>query len=911
MGSQQQPVRYRIGNAYNHGWLNYKLLLLFFLSLLIVPFVRGVVNNKTNALASTYYVSPTGSDSNDGTSIATAWQSIDAVNANSWKLAPGDQVLFEGGQSFYGSLFFMHCGTPNDRITISSYGSGKAKINAAQDQAAIKVYNCGGYTISNLVLEGHGSSTNSSGMGIEFVTDSVPAITYSHVDIRNTEVFGHIGHGIAFTSFSGAQASGYSDVVIDGNSVHDNQWDGIATWGTQRLSAAEPLKFSNFTVTNNTVFNNPGNAQVTWVHSGSGINLGQIKNSIIEHNEAYGNGGLNGNVGGGPVGIWAVDCDNILIQHNVSHDNHTGNNVDGGGFDIDGGCSNSTVQYNHSYNNDGSGYLIAQYDAMQVPMNNNTIRYNLSVNDARNSSNNGAINLWRSTAPGTGEVSNQFIYNNTVYLDASLAHAGPESAFTHEYGAPFKSTYIANNIFYVNGADLVRQGVVSDDYFINNIYFSTSSPNFHSMGIDHIALDAWRNATGAETYLGVNYGLIANPALELPGGNQFGHRITSSSPAAGSQLDLTAIFGLSGGRDFFGNNVPNGTGGDIGAHEFTAPELIVSPNMDMAIEESITNPSIYTVVLSTQPATDVVVNISDSSAALVLNTSTLTFTPTNWNIPQNVSVTASEDGNAVSEADQLITFAINDEASDNGFDQVLNQVRRIDVVDNDSIGFTITPIVDITLGEGITKSDAYQVTLSSQPASNVAINVSETSSAIVLNTSRLTFTNTNWNLPQKISITVAEEPAAVSEADQQVKFSIIDNLSDNAFDPLPDQIRNVDVIDNDSVGFTVTPNSAISITERVTNAQAFSVVLTSKPASKVVITIFESSPALTLKTASVTFSPNNWNVPKNISIMGTADANTISETNQVVTFSINDALSDNTFDPLDDQTRFVNVIDVK
>src|SRR5262249_5041856 len=43
----------------------------------------------------TYYVSPSGSDSNPGTSPASAWRTVSRVNRAD--LSPGDAVLFQGG----------------------------------------------------------------------------------------------------------------------------------------------------------------------------------------------------------------------------------------------------------------------------------------------------------------------------------------------------------------------------------------------------------------------------------------------------------------------------------------------------------------------------------------------------------------------------------------------------------------------------------------------------------------------------------------------------------------------------------------------------------------------------------------------------------------------------------------------
>src|SRR3954470_10567957 len=52
---------------------------------------------------STYYVSPSGSDSASGTSTSAAWKTISRVNNQ--KLHAGDKVLFKGGSSFSGSLY--------------------------------------------------------------------------------------------------------------------------------------------------------------------------------------------------------------------------------------------------------------------------------------------------------------------------------------------------------------------------------------------------------------------------------------------------------------------------------------------------------------------------------------------------------------------------------------------------------------------------------------------------------------------------------------------------------------------------------------------------------------------------------------------------------------------------------------
>ena len=72
-----------------------------------------------------YYVSPSGNDSNNGTSPSTPWQSISKVRSTC--LQPGDVVAFEGGQIFGGTYLDAACsGTSSSPVVITSYGSGRA-----------------------------------------------------------------------------------------------------------------------------------------------------------------------------------------------------------------------------------------------------------------------------------------------------------------------------------------------------------------------------------------------------------------------------------------------------------------------------------------------------------------------------------------------------------------------------------------------------------------------------------------------------------------------------------------------------------------------------------------------------------------------------------------------------------------
>ena len=73
----------------------------------------------------TYYVSNSGSDSNNGQSENSPWQTLTKVNSSS--LAAGDAVLFKSGDSWYGQLV-PKSGSSSARITYGAYGSGNKPL---------------------------------------------------------------------------------------------------------------------------------------------------------------------------------------------------------------------------------------------------------------------------------------------------------------------------------------------------------------------------------------------------------------------------------------------------------------------------------------------------------------------------------------------------------------------------------------------------------------------------------------------------------------------------------------------------------------------------------------------------------------------------------------------------------------
>jgi hypothetical protein len=76
------------------------------------------------ANATTYYISNSGNDNNNGTSTTTPWKSLTKLNSFFASLKAGDNILLNRGETFYGSITITKSGASGSPITIGAYGSG-------------------------------------------------------------------------------------------------------------------------------------------------------------------------------------------------------------------------------------------------------------------------------------------------------------------------------------------------------------------------------------------------------------------------------------------------------------------------------------------------------------------------------------------------------------------------------------------------------------------------------------------------------------------------------------------------------------------------------------------------------------------------------------------------------------------
>ena len=361
-------------------------------------FQRTAVATAPAITGTTYYVSPTGSDTANGTSSGTAWQTLSKAEAQLSLLQPGDAILFEGGQVFDNSngdfwgVYQSAGGTALSRITIGSYGTGRATIRCGVIANGFMLYETSGWVLRDLILDGNGETE----VGLLIATAGGRAAREANVSVINCKFINCTRDGIALGGDAGA--AGLDNVLFSGVEIASCN-RGFIGYGPSASSNGAPVH-------TNVNFDN----LIVRDCVGDGFVAGHINGGAATWSRFTNNGALGLD---GPVGGWMYNCDNFWFRHCVADNNKTGNTVDGDGLDIDGGCRTCGIEYCLTYNNQGAGILVCSY--VGGPQANNIVRHNLCINDNNSGQTYyGGITIY--TPPSGDLLENALIYNNTIVI---------------------------------------------------------------------------------------------------------------------------------------------------------------------------------------------------------------------------------------------------------------------------------------------------------------------------------------------------------------------------------------------------------------------------------------------------------------------------------------------------------------
>ncbi|MEM9825059.1 MAG: CARDB domain-containing protein [Planctomycetota bacterium] len=203
----------------------------------------------------------------------------------------------------------------------------------------------------------------------------------------------------------------------------------------------------------------------------------------------------------------------------------------------------------------------------------------------------------------------------------------------------------------------------------------------------------------------------------------------------------------------------------------------------------------FTVVLDVEPTGEVTVPITSGNPAEgTVSTSSLTFTPANWNTPQTVTITGQDDD--VDDGDQTLTIQVGALTSSDsrfvGFDPADVSVTNRD---DDTAGVTVTPLAGLETDEN-GGTDQFTVVLDSQPVADVVIDlVSSDPTEGVANVLSLTFTAANWDVPQ--SVTVTGQDDLDSDGDVAYRIELTTTSGDSLYAAIDPNDVNLINRDND------------------------------------------------------------------------------------------------------------------
>ena len=232
--------------------------------------------------------------------------------------------------------------------------------------------------------------------------------------------------------------------------------------------------------------------------------------------------------------------------------------------------------------------------------------------------------------------------------------------------------------------------------------------------------------------------------------------------------------------------------------------FIVTPTSGLQTTEA-GGTATFTVRLTSRPTANVTVNLSSSNTAEgTVSHASVTFLPSNWNVAQTITVTGvNDDVDDDNVGYTIITSAAS--STDTNYNGLNPDDVSVTNIDDDVAGFTITP----TLGLQTTEAGGtatFTVRLNTKPTADVTITLTSSNPAEgSASPTTLTFTTSNWNSAQTVTITGVDDDVD----DDNVAYTIVTNpasSTDGKYSGLNPSDVSVTNIDNDTAGFTVSPH---------------------------------------------------------------------------------------------------------
>ena len=323
------------------------------------------------------------------------------------------------------------------------------------------------------------------------------------------------------------------------------------------------------------------------------------------------------------------------------------------------------------------------------------------------------------------------------------------------------------------------------------------------------------------------------------------------------------------GGDYDGLSVPTVT---VTITEDDAPGATLS---ETALTLAEGDSDSYAVVLDTQPTEPVTFEVAvPTGVDIAVVPPMVTFTAANWNAPQTLTVTALQDADAV--ADEPVRLAHGVRGGD--YEGLSVPIVTVTITEDDVPGVTLSE-TELTVGEG--DSGTYAVVLDTQPTEPVTVAVGvPTRADLTATPPTLTFSQANWNAPQTLTISAAQDADAVADEPATLTHAI----RGGDYDGLSVPTVKVMITEDDVTGVTV---SATKMTVPEGGEDQYTVVLDTQPTADVTVAVeVPADTDLTATPLTVTFTQANWNAPQTLTISALQDADAVADEPATLTHAI-------------------------
>ncbi len=301
----------------------------------------------------------------------------------------------------------------------------------------------------------------------------------------------------------------------------------------------------------------------------------------------------------------------------------------------------------------------------------------------------------------------------------------------------------------------------------------------------------------------------------------------------------------------------------------------------------------YKVKLSMEPRASVTVNIAGATSGsytdsdITVSPSSLTFTTRNWDTAKTVTLRAAQDADLLN---GIRSIRHTGDSTDNGYPTTLLLTLAASEVDNDTGAVLIRDSGDTSninaasVTEGSTAT--YKIKLSKEPRANVTVTVAAattgnaTDSDITVSPATLTFSSTTWSTAQTVTLTAAEDNGDLTNGSRAITHTA--SGANSGYVGAAVKTLTATEADNDTNGAILIRNAAddAAITTqgvREGGTATYKVKLDKQPRANVTVTVSQGAgdtDITVISARTLTFTPNNWNTAKSVTLRATQDAGT-------------------------------------